>query len=128
MIPNSGDAAAEPVAEREDLGIQRLWEEFGISGAPQLEALGECLALIAQECGVAAGKLRPNDSLESVMGKPQTRNPLAWFFDRASFEDRSSELSFRLKQRRKKLGAGPIPNRTPKSVRDYALAWLHLDA
>lgn len=128
MTPGRGEAAAESFVEREELDIQRLWEQFGIPGELQLEAFGECLALIAQECGLAAGKLRPHDSLESVMGKPQTRNPLAWFFGRASFEDRSSELSFRLKQRRKGLGARPIPDRTPNSVREYALAWLHREA
>lgn len=119
---------AEQFAERAELDIQGLWEQFELSGAPQLEAFAGCLALIAQECGVAVGKLRPGDSLEGVMGKPQTRNPLGWFFRRAAFEDRSSELSFRLKQRRKGLGVRPVPDPIPESIRDYVLAWLQRDA
>jgi hypothetical protein len=128
VTPDTGEAGAESFVDREELGIPSLWEQFGVPGEPQLEAFAECLALIAQECHLAIGRLRPHDSLESVMGKPQTRNPLSWVFDRASFEDRSSELSFRLKQRRKGLGARPMPDRTLASVRDYVLAWLHREA
>jgi len=128
MIASNGVAAAESVAEREDLSLQRLWEQFEISGEPQLEDFGECLALIAEECGVAAGKLRPHDPLERVMGKPRTRNPVRWLFDRASFEDRSSELSFRMKQHRKRLRVSPVPDHPLHSVRDYVLAWLHREA
>ena len=128
MTPGKEGPAAESLVDREEFGLQRLWEQFRIPGEPQLEAFNECLGLITQECGIVAGKLRPDDTLESVMGKPQTRNPLAWLVDRASFEDRSSELSYRLKQRRKGLGAPAGPVRTPTSIRDYVLAWLHMEA
>lgn len=109
-------------ADREELSASALAEVFDMPPDWQEDMLVQGLAVFKEEYGVPIGRLRPSDSLALFTEPPQTRNPIRWLFARAAFEDRTSELNYRLAKRRQSIGA-PARERRLGTLRDYVLAW-----
>ena len=109
---------------REEIGVLELCQQFGVSCKQDLDNMRECLSVFADEYDIRIGLLRPDDPLSLFTELPPTRNPLSWLFDRAAIEDKASELSFRLKQQRKRLGVAVFPPNPPVTLREYVACWL----
>ena len=113
------------LADRAELGLVELCEAFSVSDQQQCELLGQCLSVFEEEYGVRRGQLRPEDALAAFTEVMETtRNPFRWLVRRAALEDRASELSYRLKQQRARLGVAPMPTNAPQTVGDYVRAWM----
>lgn len=106
---------------REELGPERLRHAFDAEAHP--EALVECLTVFEEEYEVRMGLLRPEDPLEPFIEPPATGNPLTWIFSRFAYADRTSELEFRLAERRKRIGAPKRVARVLRTVGEYVRAW-----
>ena len=106
-----------------ELGDAELAAEFGVPVGSDFEEVLDGLKLFHQEYGIRRGLLRPEDPLRLFTEPPLSKNPLSWLFRRAAFEDRASELNYRLKRRRKETGRPPLHS-SPMTVREYVLAWV----
>lgn len=115
------------IRDREELDLASLDREFSICDPDERPTLVDCLTVFGEEYNVPMGLLRPADPLRVFIEPPPSRNPLSWFFNRAAIEDRTSELSYRLKRQRMSLGVAPVPPQTPRTVGDFVRAWLGKD-
>lgn len=109
-------------ANREELSASALVAAFDLPAEIPEDALMQGLSVFKEEYGVSVGRLRPSDSLALFTEPPRTRNPIRWLFVRAAFEDRTSELNYRLAKRLRSIGA-PARVRPLSTLRDYVLAW-----
>ena len=112
------------IAGRPDLAFDDLVAEFRLPAGSDQNAVRRALGMFAQEYELPIGKLRGDDPLTLFTTPVRTMNPLSWFFDRAAVEDKTSELSYALKNERKRLGLAPIPREAPVTIRDFVMAWL----
>lgn len=110
--------------DRDELTLSELSELFGFSPQHEEAAVHECLSVFEEEYGIPGGLLRPEDSLEMFIEPPVPRGVLGWLFDRAAMEDKASELSYRLKRQRERMGRPPIPVHPPTTVGEYVRSWL----
>lgn len=107
-------------AGRELLSIEQLAQEFGCPGSARSE-LEEALRLFNELYYVPIGVLRATDSLTLFTTPPSTRNPIAWLFDRAGYEDSVGELEYRLARRTDVYGRSMT--RQPTTLGEYVTAW-----
>jgi hypothetical protein len=110
------------VQGRDELTDTQLVAEFGLAGTLSVQELRDCLALFESEYGMPRGFLRPSDDILALTEPESTRNPIVAFFRRAAFEDRLSELNYRLTLKRRSLAA-PELSQSPRTVLDYVRAW-----
>lgn len=113
----------ESFGGREELSVSELASMFGLQGEASEAALRECLKVFEDEYALPMGLLRPEDSLQVFATAPRITNPLRWFMTRAAFEDRTSELNYRLKRQRRRLDRPPLTV-PPITLQEYANAWL----
>ena len=114
-------------AGRSLLSERELMAEFGLPPSLEEADLREALCVFSEEYRIPIGALRGDDPLELFTTPPSTRNPIAWLFNQAAFEDRLSELRYHLQMTGKRHGAslqGPVPT----TIRDYALVCLGLSS
>ncbi|SRR6266436_1359295 len=121
------DELKRQFARRSELSTEELLTEFGLRDSSFRDDFEECLRLFEQEYGISIGLLRASDPLGVFTDPPPTKNPISWFFRRAAYEDRTSELNFRLKKRRDLIRA-PALTKSPMTVQQYVRAWLGRDA
>lgn len=114
----------ERLGDRQTLDLEDLYARFNLPARIGPNALQDCLRAFEEECHVPMGLLRPNDPIKKFIEPPRSKNPLVsiywWFY----FQDKESELSYRLKQARERRGVDPIPSTPPSTLRDYVLMWF----
>ena len=116
------DVIRSRFGEREDLGADELYEQYwAVTGLPKAKVL-ECLELIETEYQLAAGILRPEDSLDLLFDAVSTRNPLKWFLSQPAIEDRASEINHQLAKRMEESGTLGTW-RSIETVDDLIRAW-----
>jgi hypothetical protein len=110
-------------AERPELELAVLLEQFELPNDVSHEAAAQCLKVFEDEYGVPIGRLRPFDPVTLFTEPPETTGPLSWLFNRAAIEDRAGELYHRLHGQRRAAGGADIPT-APATVKDFVLAWV----
>jgi hypothetical protein len=113
--------------ERAELTLSELSEVFGFAAKRDEAAVNECLSLFEEEYGIPIGVLRPEDGLEVFIEPPPAKGILTWLFERAAIEDKASELSYRLKRQRERIGRTPMPVRPPTTIGEYVDCWVGRD-
>ena len=107
---------------RRELALHELVDEFGVSDENAENILSECLGVFEEAYRISGPLLRPGDPLRLFIDPPSTWNPIRWYWYRVNYEEGTSDLNYRLKKRRRKLGR-PL-NRSPMTVGDYVSAWF----
>jgi hypothetical protein len=110
-------------AGRRELPLDELCSEFGIVRDVDASQLRDALSVFEQEYEIPVGKLRADDPLALFTNPPQGRGPISWLFNRASVEDKTSELNYELKKQRKRLRVPAVPSGPLVTVGDYVRAW-----
>jgi len=118
------EAIREHFDERQILQPAELHANFDIAPRIGEQELWESLRVFEEEYQIPVGQLRANDSLDIFTQPPETKNPFSWLFVRAATEDAVSELSFRLRRQRTRIGLDPSAVGKLETVRDYVIAWF----
>jgi hypothetical protein len=109
---------------RDEMDFSALCLLFSAATEKEQRELDGCLSLFEDEYNIPKGLLRPEDPLNMFLEPPVSKGFFSWLFGRAAIEDKSSELNYRLKRQRKRIGRTPIPERPPTTVGEYVGAWL----
>jgi hypothetical protein len=112
--------------DRAVLEAEELYRLFALPPEIDVDMLTNALQIFLEEYDIPAGSLRPDDSMRCFVDPPRTKNPISWFFARASYEDRLSELSYHLGKARHRAGLKALPA-WPATIRDYVIAYAGKD-
>lgn len=121
------DRIADHFPDREELDPAELYSLFAAATEGDRQGLDACFAVFEEEYDLPRGQLRPEDPLDLFLQPPPAKGPFSWLFSQAAIEDRSSELSYRLKRQRKRIGQVPRPQHPPATVGGYVDLWLGRD-
>jgi len=112
-------------AGRPFLTERELMAELDLPLSVHAADLRQALCVFSEEYRIPIGALRRDDPLEWFTAPPTTRNPVAWLFNQAAFEDRLSELRYHSRMTGRRHGS-TSQGAVPKTIREYALACLGL--
>jgi hypothetical protein len=121
------DRIADQFRDREELDPAEFYSLFVVATEGDRQGLDECFTIFEDEYDVPRGLLRPGDPLDLFLQPPAAKCLFGWLFSRAAIEDKSSELSYRLKRQRKRIGQAPMPKHPPATVGEYVDLWLGRD-
>jgi hypothetical protein len=110
------------IVSREVLPENALLDLFDPAKEIREMGLLEAINLIAKECEVPAGKLRPQDRFEEMLKRLPIHNPIRWFYMENKIAHHQENLEFAVWGRMKKLG---LPKNSKKIItaKDYVMLW-----